>query len=601
MQQSSEGIAVYLRHTTVRKGSRTYTYWKLVRSVRHGSRVRQEVVAHLGRLDAQGKRQASALAKHFLGARANQPELFEDTRDLPIAQVKLNEVRVERSRSFGAVWLGWQLWRALRLDEFCDRHLVRGRERVEWSQVAAILVIARLCEPSSELHIAEDFYRRTSLEDILGVPSHRIHHKRLYQGLDRLLEHKSALEAHIKDRIGGLFAVDYDLLLYDVTSTYFEGEAKANPQAQRGHSRDMRPDCKQVCIGLIVTRDGFPLGYEVFAGNRVDVTTVEEIVEKIEGQYGEAGRVWVMDRGMCSEANLEWLREGGRKYLVGTPRSEMKKWARELSQKEGWNEVRDGLEVKLCRGPGGQETFVLVRSKDREAKEKAMHERFTRRIRDQLGSLGRRLKRARKPVGRGGVERQIGRILERHSRAAARFEVKVVYDLSRKSELRLVWTERKDWRQWAELTEGTYILRSNVSEWTPAELWKTYIQLWQAEAAFRIHKSELDIRPIWHQKEERVQAHILVCFLAFCLWKALQGWQERADLGSSPRTLLEEFERIQSVDVVLPTDHGAEVRLRCVTQPDDAQRALIDRLGLALPKRLRVPVDLDKCSDNSRP
>jgi len=228
-----------------------------------------------------------------------------------------------------------------------------------------------------------------------------------------------------------------------------------------------------------------------------------------------------------------------------------------------------------------------------------MHERFTRRIRGQLGSLGRRLKRARKPIERGGVERQVGRILERHSRAAARFDVKVTYDPSRKSELRLTWRERKDWRQWAELTEGTYILRSNVADWSPEELWKTYIQLWQAEAAFRIHKSELYVRPVWHQKEERVQAHILVCFLAFCLWKALQGWQERAGLGSSPRTLLEEFERIQSVDVVLPVVDGPEVRLRCVTQPDEAQRILIDHLGLTLPRRLRPPVEIATCSDNS--
>jgi len=580
---------VYLRHTTVRRKGKSYTYWKLVRSVRQGNRVRQEVVAHLGRLDAKERRKASALARHFLGTKADHPELFEDRRDLPVTSVRLNEVRVERGRSFGDVWLGWLLWRALELDEFCDRELPCGREEVPWSQVAAILVLARLCEPSSELHIAEDWYRRSALEDILGVPADRVHHTRLYEGLDRLLSRKKELERHIKDRLGGLFSLDYDLLLYDVTSTYFEGEAAGNSLAQRGYSRDSRPDCKQVTIGLIVTREGYPLGYEVFAGNRVDVTTVEEIVEKIEGEYGKAGRVWVMDRGMTSEDNLEWLRQGGRRYLVGTPRSEMKKWAKQLSEAEGWQEVREELEVKICRGPDGEETFLLCRSADRERKEKAMHERFTKRIREQLGSLGRRLKRARKPADRSQVERQIGRILERNSRAANKFQVKVLVDPTRRSTLRLTWRERKDWKQWARLTEGTYILRSNVDDWSPAELWRTYVQLYQAEAAFRIHKSELSIRPIWHQKAERVQAHILVCFLAFCLWKTLEGWQQRAGLGNSPRTILEEMARMQCVDVVVPVKEGPELRLRCVVQPDPAQATLLERLGLSPPKRLRVP------------
>jgi transposase len=549
-------------------------------------------VAHLGRLDASERREATALARHFLGVRADQRELFEDTTALPVAKVRLNEVRVERSRSFGQVWLGWLLWRALELDRFCERELARGRERIPWPQVAAILVLARLCEPSSELHIAEDWYRRTALEDILGVPEQRVHHTRLYEGLDRLLECKQELERHIKDRLGGLFSLDYDLLLYDVTSTYFEGEALANALARRGYSRDGRPDCKQVCIGLVVSREGFPLGYEVFAGNRVDVTTVEEIVEKVEKEYGKAGRVWVMDRGMTSEENLQWLREEGRRYLVGTPRSEMKKWAKQLDERRGWQQIREGLEVKICEGPDGRETFLLCRSADRETKERAMHERFTRRIRKQLGSLGRRLKRARRPAEQSQVERQIGRILERNSRAGKRFDVKVHADPGRASKLRVTWREEREWRQWAELTEGTYILRSNVDDWTAEELWRTYVQLYQAEAAFRIHKSDLSIRPIWHQKAERVQAHILVCFLAFCLWKTLEGWQQRAGLGNSPRTILEELARVQCVDVVVPLSGGPQLRLRCVTRPDQATAALLERLGLVLPRRLRAPTTL---------
>lgn len=579
---------MYLRHKKVRGKDGVTSYWTLVRSVRRGSKVVQETVANLGRLDEEAVREATALARHFLGSKADQPQLFEDSRALPTANVRLGKVRVERCRAFGAVWLAWTLWKALGLEEFCERVLATGRERVPWAEVAAILVIARLCEPSSELHIAEDFYRRTALDDILGVAPELVHHTRLYQGLDRLLEHKDELEAHIKERLGGLFTLDYDLLLYDVTSTYFEGEAKRNPMAKRGYSRDGRPDCKQVCIGLVVTRDGYPLGYELFDGNRVDVTTVEEIVEKMEERYGKAGRVWVMDRGMTSEHNLQWLREGGRRYLVGTPRSEMKKWERELIEREGWEKVRDGLEVKLCKGPEGTENFILCRSADRMQKEKAMHERFAQRIRAGMQSLSRRLARNRK-VDRVQVERQIGRLLGRNSRAAGQFEVHVVEEPSHKSGVRLDWRERDEWSEWASLVEGTYILRSNVEQWTERELWQTYIQLTQAEAAFRIHKSDLRIRPIWHQKQERVQAHVLVCFLAFAMWKTLEGWQSRAGLGNSPRTMLEELGRIQVVDVVLPVVGGPDLRLRCVAQPDGAQAALLERLGLALPKRLRHP------------
>lgn len=577
---------MYLRHKKVRGKDGVSWYWTLVRSVRRGSKVVQETVANLGRLDEDAAREATALARHFLGEKADEPSLYEDRRALPTANVQLGNVRVERCRAFGSVWLAWTLWRTLRLDEFCERILPKGRERVPWAEVAAILVIARLCEPSSELHIAEDFYRRTALEDILGVAAEFVHHTRLYQGLDKLLEHKEELQSHIKERLGGLFALDYDLLLYDVTSTYFEGEAKGNKMAKRGYSRDGRPDCKQVCIGLVVTRDGYPLGYELFDGNRVDVTTVEEVVEKMEERYGKAQRVWVMDRGMTSEHNLQWLREGGRSYLVGTPRSEMKKWHRELVDRGGWKAVRDTLEVKLCKGPDGAETFILCRSAERMRKERAMHERFSKRIREGLESLARRLARNSK-VDRVQVERQIGRLLGRNSRAAGQFEVKVVEEPAHKSGVRLDWSERQEWSEWAALIEGTYILRSNVEHWEEEELWRTYIQLTQAEAAFRIHKSDLRIRPIWHQKEDRVQAHILVCFLAFAMWKTLEGWQSRAGLGNSPRTLLEELGRIQVVDVVLPIVGGPELKLRCVAQPDGAQAALLQRLGLTLPRRLR--------------
>jgi transposase len=580
---------MYLRPKTVPKNGKTYTYWRLVRSLRVGRRVVQKTVAELGELDDEGRARASALAEQFFGKRSNHPGLFEDRRRFEPLKVHLDRVQVERGRKFGDVWLGWQLWQVLRLDEFCEAHLSRGREKVPWPEMAAILVIARLCEPSSELHIAEDWYRKTALEDVLGVAAEQVHHTRLYQGLDQLLAVKAELEQHLKRRLGELFRLDYDLLLYDTTSTYFEGEALANPMAKRGHSRDKRPDCKQVCVGVVVDREGYPLGHEVFDGNRVDVTTVKEIVERMEERYGKAKRVWVMDRGMVSKANLEWLRAGGRQYVVTTPRSEIRKWDRDIAEAGGWESVREGLDVKICRDPGGDEVFVLCRSSDRRQKEAAMHERFGKRIVEGLESLGRRLDHARRPIDRGSVERQIGRLLQRNSRAAAKFAVRVTEDASRLCGLKVVWSERPEWTDSASRNEGVYVLRSNVVDWTGEQLWRTYTQLYEVEAAFRIHKSELRIRPIWHQRKDRVRAHILVCFLAYVLWKTLQGWQQRAHLGSSPRTVLDELAQITTVDVVLPLENDSTMRLRCVVKPEPATAAILDRLGLELPQRLRAP------------
>jgi transposase len=548
-------------------------------------------VAQLGELDAEGRAKARALARQITG-RGEQRELFEESAGSEAsAAVRLDRIRVERGRSFGDVWLGWRLWQALRLDVLCEELLPRGREPVSWSTMAAVLVIARLCEPSSELHIAEGWYRHTALEDLLGLPVDRVNDDRLYRALDRLLPHKEELERHLVKRLGELFDLSYDLLLYDVTSTYFEGLAAGNPLAQRGHSRDHRPDCKQVCIALVVTREGMPLGYEVFAGNRTDVTTVEEIVEKMEKRYGIADRVWVMDRGMSSAENVAWLQESGRRYLIGTPKSELKKWSREIAEARDWRTVRDGVEAKLCRGPEGAEMFLLCRSADRREKEHAMHDRFAKRIEVRLESLGRRLERSRQPLDREGIGRQIGRILAQNSRAAARYQIRVEEDPTRDSGLRLSWSARPEWDTWARYSEGTYILRTNVHDWSEEELWRTYIQLTEAEAAFRIHKSDLSIRPIWHQKAQRVQAHILVCFLAYVLWKTLEQWQKRAGLGNSPRMILDEIGRIQSTDVVLPLaeNPGRELRIRCVVRPEKEQALLLDRLGLRLPERLRIP------------
>jgi transposase len=579
---------MYLRHTTVTKRGKTHTYWRLVRSVRHGSKVRQETVAQLGELDAEGRLAARALAERIVGVE-RQPGLFDD--DLPTEPIPLDlrGLRIERGRQFGDVWLAQRLWQAVGLDALLTRLLPAGREDVPWATMAAVLVIARLCLPSSELHIAEDWFRRTALDDLLSVAEEKVNDDRCYRALDHLLAHKTELETHLKERLGSLFDLDYDLLLYDVTSTYFEGMAERNPLAKRGYSRDHRGDCKQVCIGLVVTRDGFPLGFEVFAGNRHDSTTLREIVDTMETRYGRSSRVWALDRGMVSEAHLEWLRARGSRYVVGTPKGPLRAHERALIDGP-WSALREGLEVQLRPGPdgvdgdGNAETFILCRSADRAAKEQAMRERFALRIEAGLAKLVAACARKRQAVG--VIERRVGRLLQAQQRGARFYDIRVT---DTPAGAHLEWSRREEsWRQ-AQVCDGCYVLRSNVTDWTAEELWRAYTQLTEAEAAFRIHKDRLELRPVWHQLESRVTAHILVCFLAYVLRKTLEGWSRKAGLGSSVTTILEEFARIQSSDVVVPTRDGRSVRLRCVVRPDRAQAILLDRLGLDLPDRLRLP------------
>jgi len=577
---------MYLRHTTRKKDGKVHRYWSLVRSVRVGRRVIQQTVAHLGELDERGRVEARALAQHLIGA-PERAQLFDDGSGHLTVPVRLKGIRIERSRQFGDVYLALALWRGIGLEELCARLLPVGQERIAWAKMAAVLVAARFCEPSSELHIAEDWYRRTALCDLLQLGDEEVNKDRLYRGLDHLLAHKAALEAHLSKRCGELFAVNNEVLLYDVTSTYFEGQAKANPQAQRGYSRDHRPDCKQVCIALVVTFDGFPLGYEVFAGNTHDSRTLQTIVATMEARHGMLGRVWITDRGMASAENMAWLRQTGRRYIIGAPKSELKKFGADLVRPDGWRTVQEGVEVKLTRHPETGETVILCRSADRRSKEKAMHDKFSARIEAAVVRLAARVARAKKRLDPAPVNRQIGRILQQNQRAAARFAIALEPD-SCPAGFRLGVTYNAAFDDWAELSQGAYLLRSNITDWSDHQLWKAYIQLTQAEAAFRIHKDQLDVRPIWHQREDRVQAHILVCFLAFVLWKSLEMWQQRAGLGNSPRTILEELARIQSHDVVLPIATYGQIRLRCVTQPDPAQATLLDRLGIVLPKRMRL-------------
>jgi len=585
---------MFLKKLARKKNGKGHTYWALVESYRTKRGPRQRVVSYLGEL-TPGERSGWAQLGGKLGRKPVafvQPTLFdvEAERDPVPDEVSVNVrgVRVAGAKDFGDVWLGLVLWRMLGLDELWREVLPEGREGVRWDLLAAVLVMARFCEPSSELHIAEAWYAKTALAELLGVRADEVHVQRLYRALDAIGPHKESVEKHLKSRLGELFKVEYDLLLYDVTSTYFEGEAAANAQAQRGYSRDHRFDCKQICIGLVVTKGGLPLGYEVFDGNRTDVTTVEYIVEAMEKKYGRAGRIWVIDRGMVDEENLAFIRERGGHYVVGTPRSALRRYERELTE-SGWSRVYEDVEVKLCATPDGSETFVLCRSAARAEKEKAMHERFKRRIEQGLSKLAGRLAKAKKRPNRVQVERQIGRLLERNSRAAGLYAVRTSDDQSRPGHLRLVWDRRDEWSAWAKLSEGAYLLRTNLNGKAPEELWHTYIQLTDAEAAFRTIKTDLVLRPIYHQVEPRVHAHILVAFLAYAMWKTLQLWMERSGLGRGVRTVLQECARLKCCEVILPTNTGREIELRCVSQPDPAQRALLDRLGLEIPPRLGRP------------
>ena len=571
---------MYLRKCRRKVGGECKDYWQLVESYRTQRGPRQRVVAHLGDLDESGRIGVKEVASGN-GDRVHQAGLFEDSKPR-WADIDTSGVKVERTRFFGGPWLGLEVLDKLELVEFLESVMPRGREEIAWSMMSLVLVLSRLCDASSELYIAEHLYERSALGDLLGVPVGKVNDDRLYRALDALLPHKSALEKHLKERLGKLFEIEYDLLLYDVTSTYFEGLAESNEQAKRGYSRDHRGDCKQVCIALVVSKCGMPLAYEVFDGNRNDSTTVEEIVESIQSKYGSAERIWVMDRGMVSQENVEYLKENSQRYILGAPKATLRRFEGELLS-GGWQSIRDGLEVKLCPCPDGDETFILCRSSDRREKEKAMHDRFEKRIEAGLEkiSAGSR-KRHQKAVA---VAERIGRLLGANSRAAGLFKVDVK-EVDGRAEV--VWSKVDAWREWSNLSEGCYLLRSNITDWSAEELWRAYIQLTQAEAAFRITKTDLSIRPIWHQRKKRVQAHILVCFLAYVIWKALGQLCQRAGLGDEPRKVFDEISQIQMVDVVLPTKSGVHIRRRCVAQPTKHQAILLQRLGLTLPAQLEM-------------
>lgn len=604
---------MFLRRYSKRKNGKDHAYWALVESYRTKAGSRQRIVSYLGELEPGQESGWAQLCSRFGKTRSSEtqysffdpPVRRDDAADISMASVSLKGIRLENTRDFGDVWLAWGLWRMLGLDQVLQKNIERGREGVPWDVVAAILVIARFCRPSSELYIETTWYRQTALEDLLDVAPEKVNTDRLYSGLDQLLPHKTAIEKHLKDRLGELFQLDYELLLYDVTSTYFEGECKRNPSAKRGYSRDQRPDCLQVCIALIVTTDGIPVGYEVFAGNRHDSTTVEEIVASVESKHGKANRIWVMDRGMVSEKNLKFLRERDGKYIVGTPKACLRKFEQHLIE-QSWEQVEPGVEVKLVSTPDGEETYILARSIERRAKEKAIHDRFLERMEAGLVKIRKAIESGRLREEKLAYYR-LGRLKAENSRAAAAFDVtiSVITNDTKTNDdeapkkrpkkcqqtLTITWIRNEDWNKWASLSEGCYLLRSNLNETDPKVLWKHYIQLTDAEWAFRIAKDELVLRPIWHQKEERVLAHILVCFLAYVMWKTTAGWMQRSGLGNAPRSVLDQLAKIKSADVILPIKDEAadglrELSLRCITEPDHEQKLFLSRLGIPLPRRL---------------
>ena len=599
---------MFIRQCIRNHNGKRQAYWALVESYRTPRGPRQRVVAWLGKEDEAGRlgmREAveglhSDSKPGSAPTRAQQQFLFDTETEEPDprwVEVNTAGIRIENCRQFGGPWLALELIRRLELDEFLKRTMSAGQEQVPWSLSSLILVIARLLEPASELYTAEQWYPKTALAELLGVPVERVDDNRLYRTLDELLLLKDQLQVHLKQRLGSLFKLEYDLLLYDITSTFFEGAADF-PMAQRGYSRDQRGDCKQVCIGLVVSRCGMPVGYEVFPGNTADVTTVQKIVALMEQRYGKSDRIWVMDRGMVSEKNLAFLREGQRRYIVGTPKSLLKKYEQDLLS-EDWHTIREGIEVKLLPVPPDdalspdaapessaevpkKEIFILCRSKDRVQKEEAMVRRFEERIEKRLRAMTERCEKQRRDPQK--VEREVGRMLGQNTRAARIFNVQV----QRREDgyARMQWKKIEGVRDWAKVSAGCYLLRTNVLDWTDEELWKTYMQLTEAEAAFRIQKSDLSIRPVWHQKEDRVLAHILVCFLGYVLWKTLSQLCQQAGLGNEPRRVLDELAEIRLVDVILPTRDGHEIRQRCVSRPTEHQQILLDRLRLRLPTGL---------------
>ena len=594
---------MFLRSHSREKDGKDHSYWSLVETVRTPDGPRQRTLCYLGELNGSAQaRWLKTIEVFNEQGEAQQLKLFpahvEPPADDPqVARVLLNQVRLERTRQFGACWLGLELWRRLELDRFFEQTVDEHEADVPWSRVAAVLAINRLCAPGSELAIEERWYPSTALDDLLGIEAGKINDTRLYHCLDRILPHKTKLERHLKQRYGELFGAEFDVLLYDLTSTYVEGAAENNPMMRRGYSRDHRPDCEQMVIALIVNSEGFPFSYETFDGNRADVSTMETILRMVERKYGKARRIWVFDRGIVSEENLAAIGKRGGQYLVGTPRRQMKQFEQELL-KDDWIQVRPEVEVKKVAIPQGEETYILCRTQGRQEKEKAIRDRFSSRMEEALQRLARTIETGRLK-DRNKMERRLGRIQATHPQVNDLYEVAL---LDTAEGVRLHWAIKEDRRVWRGLREGAYMLRTNLQAGTAEELWSRYMQLTEAEASFRALKSELSIRPLFHQKEPRVKAHVMVAFLGYALWVTLKHLLKRRAAIIPPPSrsgvnhaqplsamkALALLSTLQSADIILPTTDGQEIRLRRITEPTAEQKSLLQQLGFSLPERFEL-------------
>src|SRR6202162_762867 len=594
---------MFLRPNRRSKDGKEHIYWSLVETVRTVNGPRQRTLCYLGELNNSAQARWWKTVEVFNEqGEAEQLKLFpaqvESPADDPqVARVLVNQVRLERMRQFGACWLGLELWRHLGLERFFEEAVDEQEADVPWSRVAAVLAINRLCAPGSELAIEERWYPSTPLDDLLGIKEGKLNDTRLYRCLDRILPHKTKLEQHLKQRYGELFGAEFDVLLYDLTSTYVEGAAENNPMMRRGYSRDHRPDCEQMVIALIVNSEGFPFSYETFDGNRADVSTMETILRMVERKYGKARRIWVFDRGIVSEENLAAIRRRGGQYLVGTPRSQMKQFEAELL-KEDWTQVRPEVKVKKVAIPQGEETYILCRTDGRQEKEKAIRNRFSNSMEKSLKGLQKTIARGRLK-DRNKMERRLGKIQARHP------SVNNLYDVSLRDTaegVRLFWQIKEDRKNWRESREGDYLLRTNLKVETAEELWGKYMQLTEAEASFRALKSELSIRPLFHQLEPRVKAHVMVAFLGYALWVTLKHLLKRRPaivpkpsangvdrtLPMTPMRAIALLSTLQSADIVLPTTDSREIRLRRITETTAEQTLLLRQLGISLPEHLHL-------------
>lgn len=580
-------------HQRIKDGKR-HVYYSLTESLRVSrKRVVQRTVLHLGELNTtQVERwQRTIEAVHEDGQR-RQMRLFTDREgQIPVAaedvaEVILSSLVVRRPRRFGDCWIGCKLWEDLGLRAFWEESLGAQRGEVPWAKVVELLVVNRLCDPRSELFVHEKWFPQTAMDLLLDCDAAVAEKDRLYRALDRMVAYKDALEVHLADKWRNLFGASFDVLLYDLTSTYFEGEAEGVEKAARGHSRDHRPDCPQLVIAMVVTPEGFPLSYEVFAGNRADVTTLEEMLDQVEAKHGRARRVWVFDRGIVSEANLQRLRERGGQYVVGTPRQQLKAYERELLE-GSWQEINESVQVQLIEQE--QETYVLARSVDRARKEEAMRWRQIRGLMRDLVKLRRSIRNGTL-VNADKVWLRLGRFSERWPRAWRYVSIEC-------QEGQLSWHWDRQALRLAQHRDGAYLLRTNLSDRSPEALWRMYVQLTEVETVFRAMKSELAIRPIWHWVGPRVEAHVMVAFLGYCLWVCLKQKLKAAAPGLSPWQVLDQFKRVVQVEVWFKLRTGGAICLPRITQPESAQALLLHQMGWSLPEQPPPRIYQDQVTD----